>query len=93
MIALGRRSSYTPDSTGPPPSLAAKLSPRECEVAILIADGLSNKQIGALLGISHESVRAYVDRIVRKLKIDRSMSIRVVITREVIFAWAETDAA
>ncbi|QDY07736.1 response regulator transcription factor [Micromonospora sp. HM134] len=49
----------TPDDTG--------LTPRELEVLRLIADGLSNSEIAALLVISQETVKTYVSRILTKL--------------------------
>nr|WP_282548895.1 response regulator transcription factor [Streptomyces rochei] len=43
------------------------LTPRELEVLRLIADGLSNSEIAAALVISHETVKAFVSRILTKL--------------------------
>ncbi|MFI5893945.1 response regulator [Actinoplanes sp. NPDC051513] len=43
------------------------LTPRELEVLLLIADGLSNGEIAAALVISHETVKTYVSRILTKL--------------------------
>jgi DNA-binding NarL/FixJ family response regulator len=43
------------------------LTPRELEVLMLIADGLSNSEIAATLVISHETVKTYVSRILAKL--------------------------
>ncbi|WIX98401.1 response regulator transcription factor [Amycolatopsis mongoliensis] len=45
----------------------APLTPRELEVLRLIADGLSNKEIAAILVISQETVKTYVSRILTKL--------------------------
>ncbi len=44
-------------------------SPRELEVARLLAEGLSNKQVGAKLGISVRTVEAHRARLMRKLRI------------------------
>ncbi|WP_077797854.1 response regulator transcription factor [Streptomyces sp. JHA26] len=43
------------------------LTPRELEVLRLIADGLSNSEIAAVLVISHETVKTFVSRILTKL--------------------------
>lgn len=42
--------------------LLERLSPREREVVELIADGLSNKEIGEQLGIAERSVKQHVRR-------------------------------
>lgn len=45
----------------------AQLSRREREVALLIAQGLPNRQIGALLAIKERTVEDHVSRLLRKL--------------------------
>jgi DNA-binding NarL/FixJ family response regulator len=42
------------------------LTPRECDVARLLAQGLANKQIAAELGISTATVKDHVHHILRK---------------------------
>jgi DNA-binding CsgD family transcriptional regulator len=44
-----------------------ELSPRELEVARLIAHGRTNRQIAAATGISERTVDTHVGRILRKL--------------------------
>jgi len=43
------------------------LSPREREVALLVARGLANKEIGRELGLSHGTVKQHVHNIFLKL--------------------------
>jgi two-component system response regulator FixJ len=45
------------------------LSPREREVVAGLVDGLTNKQIGMLLGISHRTVEIHRARLMRKLAV------------------------
>nr|WP_269810098.1 response regulator transcription factor [Kineosporia rhizophila] len=52
-------------SASPPRSTV--LAPRESEVLLLIAQGLSNPEIAAELGIGSETVKTYVSRILSKL--------------------------
>jgi len=53
---------------GPPPPTASlqALTPREREVAALVADGLSNKQIARRLQITVGTVKHYVHQILEK---------------------------
>jgi DNA-binding CsgD family transcriptional regulator len=48
-------------------ALTAALRKREAEVAQLVAEGLSNKQIGASLFISERTVGSHVRSILNKL--------------------------
>ena len=48
---------------------AAELSEREREVLVLIADGRSNKEIAARLGVGVRTVETHRERIMRKLNI------------------------
>jgi DNA-binding CsgD family transcriptional regulator len=48
-------------------NLQQRLSPRELEIARLIASGMSNKSIGAVLDISTWTVAAHIRRIFAKL--------------------------
>jgi DNA-binding NarL/FixJ family response regulator len=43
------------------------LSPRQTEVAALVAEGMSSKAIGNELGLSHRTVQEYIYRISRRL--------------------------
>jgi FixJ family two-component response regulator len=48
----------------------ARLTPRERQVADLVAEGLLNKQIAYALGISEETVKVHRGRVTRKLGVD-----------------------
>jgi DNA-binding CsgD family transcriptional regulator len=53
------------------------LTPREREVAVLVADGLADREIAERLHLSRHTVSQYVKRIYRKLGVDS----RVALTR------------
>jgi DNA-binding CsgD family transcriptional regulator len=53
----------------PVPAAAARLTPQELEIAKLAADGLSNREIGQRLYISHRTVGYHLHRIFPKLGI------------------------
>jgi DNA-binding NarL/FixJ family response regulator len=63
---LGRFAERVLPSSDGDPRLGA-LTPREREVLVAIADGLSNAEIADRLVISHETVKTYVSRILLKL--------------------------
>jgi DNA-binding NarL/FixJ family response regulator len=63
-LALGER----PEAVhGPTTPDAAPLAPREAEIARLVAEGLTNREIGARLFISERTVDAHVCHILDKL--------------------------
>jgi DNA-binding NarL/FixJ family response regulator len=60
----------------PPPAAVAELTPRELEVLRLIAQGLSNAEIGEELFISDTTVKTHVTRLFQKLDLrDRAQAI------------------
>jgi two-component system nitrate/nitrite response regulator NarL len=61
------------------------LSPRELEVLVLVAEGLSNKGIAARLGISDQTVKFHVAAITGKLgAANRTEAVRVAVRRGLI---------
>jgi len=46
------------------------LSDREMEVLVLVVEGKSNKEIAALLGISHQTVKNHITSILRKFGVE-----------------------
>ncbi|HKY36363.1 MAG TPA: response regulator transcription factor [Polyangiaceae bacterium] len=52
---------------GPLPTAASPISPREHEVLELVAEGLSNRDIAARLGISRHTAKFHVNAILDKL--------------------------
>jgi DNA-binding CsgD family transcriptional regulator len=63
--------------TGIAPGALAALTPREADVAVLVVDGLADREIAERLFLSHHTVSQYVKRIYRKLDVDS----RVALTR------------
>jgi DNA-binding NarL/FixJ family response regulator len=62
----------------------ARLTPREYEIAVLISNGNTNKQVARHLSITERTVKAHLSEIFRKLGInDRLMlALRVIALRE-----------
>lgn len=54
-----------PDLAAPAPG--ADLSARESEVLDLVAQGMSNRQIGRSLGISERTVKVHVGNVFRRI--------------------------
>lgn len=65
--ALGEQ----PEGTEPAPDAMAGLSPREIDVARLVAEGLSNKEIADRLVLSIRTVEGHVAHVLRKLGVTR----------------------
>ena len=78
-LALGE----TPPDDVPDRAPAGPLAPRELEVAELVGEGLTNKQIAGRLFISDRTVATHVRNIMNKLGFD---------TRAQIAAWTATRA-
>ncbi|MFQ5913700.1 MAG: response regulator [Nitrospinota bacterium] len=60
---LARQAQHGPEETGP----QGKLSPREWEVLEFLTKGATNKEIGASLGISENTVKNHLRNILEKL--------------------------
>jgi LuxR family maltose regulon positive regulatory protein len=58
-------------ATGPTPTIAVLLSPRERGILELIGHGQSNKEIARDLGIAPETVKSHVKNIFAKLAVER----------------------
>ena len=54
-----------------------RLTPRERDIARLVAEGLTNETIGATLGIKHGTVKMNVINIFRKLGINKRSKLAV----------------
>jgi two-component system, NarL family, response regulator len=77
-----------------PPDVGAKLvqrmsnpelSDRELEVLVLMAQGMSNQDIGAALTIGESTVKSHVNRILSKLGVsDRTQAVIVAIKRGIV---------
>lgn len=56
---------------------AGLLTKREDEVLTLVADGLSNEEIAAHLGLSYETVKEHVQNILRKIGVNNRVKAAV----------------
>jgi two-component system NarL family response regulator len=64
---------------------SAALSPREIEVLEAVGQGMQNKEVAAVLGISEDTVKAHVKRILFKLNVDdRTAAVTVALRRGII---------
>lgn len=79
LVAVARRQRPAPAVADAHPAGTGPLPPRETEVAQLVADGLTNKEIGARLGISDRTVESHVGSILTRLGMR---------TRSQVAAWA-----
>ena len=70
---LRRRSTHS--------SEASELSGREFEIVRLIADGLSNREIGNRLSLSEKTVKNHVSHILAKLKVNARSGVAVYAVR------------
>jgi DNA-binding NarL/FixJ family response regulator len=62
-------------ASGPTADDLARLTPREREVLSLIAEGMTNKEIGRKLGIGPGTVKAHVEKLIAKLGVaDRTQA-------------------
>lgn len=64
-----------------PTALASTLSPREEQILDLVAEGLTNREIGARLGVVEKTVKNTMTRILMKLGLHGRTQAAVFITR------------
>lgn len=74
------------------PRAVTFLSSRQLEVANLIADGATDKDIECRLGLSNGGVRAHISEIADRLELDRAKNLRAQITSAVVTARFKASA-
>jgi DNA-binding NarL/FixJ family response regulator len=57
------------------------LTPRQLQVARLVAQAMSNKEIGAQLGLSERTVEGHVEQICNKLGFNSRVQIGIWVTQ------------
>jgi DNA-binding CsgD family transcriptional regulator len=68
-----------------------RLTPREFEIAMLIAAGCCNKAIGRRLGISSHTVGAHIGRIFAKLDVHKRAELMARIAHRLMFGGVAAD--
>ncbi len=68
-----------PDRSAGAQHRLSQLTEREREVAVALADGLSNTQIGAELGMAEATVKAHVSRALAKLGLDNRVQLAILV--------------
>jgi non-specific serine/threonine protein kinase len=81
-----------PQDDAAPRGPGGALSPREWEVAALVAQGLSNREIGRALFIGRRTVDTHIESILNKLGFSRRAEIAAWIGREGIAAQSPAEA-
>ena len=76
------------DDGDAPATLAGRLTAREREIAVLVADGLTNRQVAEKLFISRRTVDAHLEHIFGKLEITSRVMLAIHAREEI----AEADA-
>lgn len=61
----------TIDAPLAPSLLYSLLAPQERKILPLVVQGMTNKEVGRTLGLSHQTVRNYLSNIARKVKVSR----------------------
>jgi DNA-binding CsgD family transcriptional regulator len=74
-----------------PPAGAQPLSPRELEVAVLIAQGLTSKEVGARLDIEKGTVDKHLEHIKNKLGINSRPQLAVWLMERRLLQTASTS--
>jgi DNA-binding NarL/FixJ family response regulator len=59
-----------------------QLTPREYQVAMLVASGLSNKEIARELGLSDGTVKLHMHKVIQKLSVKSRYEAMLMILRE-----------
>jgi DNA-binding NarL/FixJ family response regulator len=62
----------------------ARLSPQEERILQLVADGLTNKQIGEELGLAEKTVKNYMSSVLSKLRVGRRAEAAAYLARHTI---------
>jgi DNA-binding NarL/FixJ family response regulator len=65
--------------TQPTHAILNKLSPMEMRVARLVADGLTNRQIGELLFVSHRTIDTHLSHVFSKLNVTSRVRVALVV--------------
>ena len=76
-MTLREAVAFAAGTPAPPPANGAHLTPREAQVAELIADGLTNGQIAARLRMAERTADAHVEHIRNKLGLHNRAQIAV----------------
>jgi DNA-binding NarL/FixJ family response regulator len=66
----------------PPPSPMDELTARERDVAALVADGRSNRDVAHALGTSEGTVKSHLHNVFEKLGVDNRTAIAILVARE-----------
>jgi DNA-binding NarL/FixJ family response regulator len=69
------------DNSGSPKDERRPLSPREMEVATLLAEGRSNKEIAAALDVSEPTVKKHIGHVLRKLSLQDRLQVALFVSR------------
>jgi len=59
--------------------ITSVLSPQEQKILPLVAEGLTNKQIGELLGLSHKTVKNHLSSVFQKLRVSRRSQLAAIV--------------